>query len=126
MIDNQSWLSAEEKKFLLGEINPQTPPSPDEFKDWLAEIRAAIDKLPTTSDIRLADIGITIAQTKGPALASDVKSKVIASFGTIDETLGLIPSETIYYFYPEKRANVSISNVCCVPRDCVTVALFSG
>src|SRR4051812_20493181 len=61
IIDGQGWLKEDEKKFLLSQLNPSSPPSPDEFKRWLEEIRRALDGAPFTSS-RLADIGVKVAQ----------------------------------------------------------------
>src|SRR5258706_14958560 len=37
IIDLQDWLTNEERNFLLEQVNPASPPSPDELKNWLTE-----------------------------------------------------------------------------------------
>lgn len=107
LIDGQGWLTETEKKFLLEQIDPSSPPSPDEFKEWLVEIRNAIDQIPAIASSRLFDIGYRIVQLKNKGAIADSLTKAHASFESIDNTLGLIPGETIYNFYPEKRATVT-------------------
>ena len=65
-IEKQSWLTEEEKHFLLEQINPTLPPSPDEYRDWLEEIRKTLDTIPTSSNPKLIDIGIALAQHHTP------------------------------------------------------------
>lgn len=107
LIDGQGWLTETEKKFLLEQIDPSSPPSPDEFKEWLVEIRNAIDQIPAIASSRLFDIGYRIVQLKNKGAIADSLTKAHASFEAIDNTLGLIHGETIYNFYPEKRATVT-------------------
>ena len=36
LINNQGWLSEKDKGFLMEQLNPSAPPSPDDFRSWLA------------------------------------------------------------------------------------------
>ena len=107
LVDSQGWLTENEKQFLLEQINPSSPPSPDEFKDWLVEIRNAIDQMSPNTTSKLVDIGFQLVQGKSKKPLADALLKGRASFEAIDSTLGLIPGETIYNFYPERRATVT-------------------
>ncbi len=107
LVDSQGWLTENEKQFLLEQINPSSPPSPDEFKDWLLEIRNAIDQMPSNANSKLVDIGYQLVQGKSKKPLVDALLKGRASFEAIDTVLGLIPGETIYNFYPERRATVT-------------------
>jgi len=107
LIDSQGWLTENEKQFLLEQINPSSPPSPDEFKEWLTTIRSTIDQLPPGANSKLVDIGYQLVQGKSQKPLADALLKGRASFEAIDNALGLIPGETIYNFYPEKRATVT-------------------
>jgi acyl-CoA oxidase len=106
-IEKQKWLKEDEKKFLLEQINPASPPSPDEFRNWLEEIRRASDTIPTSSNPKLVDIGISLAQLHSSSLLNGELSSARESLSTIDETLGLIHGEVIYQFYPEKRTTIT-------------------
>ncbi len=48
IINGQSWLTPGEKKFLLEQLDPASPPSPDELKNWLTEIKKVLG--PTSTD----------------------------------------------------------------------------
>src|SRR6478609_9088219 len=44
VISGLTWLTEEEKKILLSQIDPSSPPYPDVFKGWLNEIRSVTDQ----------------------------------------------------------------------------------
>ena len=71
LIDGQRWLKQEEKKLLFEQLNPSSPPSPDEFKNWLAEIRKASDQVSPDEQVRLIDIGIKLALLHGNGSMND-------------------------------------------------------
>jgi acyl-CoA oxidase len=106
-IELQRWISEEEKNFLFDQLNPASPPSPDEYRQWLTEIRKAVDTIPTSSNPRLVDIGIALAQIKHAALLNGKLADAKASLSLIDEALGIIHGEAIYQFYPEKRTTIT-------------------
>ncbi len=106
-IDQQKWLNEEEKRFLLDQINPTNPPSPDEFRDWLTEIRKSLDTIPTSSNPKLVDIGIALAQLHSSTLLNGELTQAKESLSGIDKTLGLIDGEVVYQFYPEKRTTIT-------------------
>jgi acyl-CoA oxidase len=106
-IERQRWLSIEEKKFLLEQLNPTSPPSPDEFRSWLDAIRKAAQNLPISSNPQLVDIGIALAQLYATAPLNGAITEAKESLASIDETLGLIPGEVIYQFYPERRTTIT-------------------
>jgi acyl-CoA oxidase len=106
-IEKQSWLTEEEKQFLLQQINPTLPPSPDEYRNWLAEIRKALDSIPTSSNPKLIDIGTTLAQQHTTGVLNGELKEARETLIAIDETLGLIHGEVVYQFYPEKRVTLT-------------------
>lgn len=106
-VGKQQWLSAEEKEFLLAQINPQTPPTPDDYRDWLEEIRKALDTIPTSSQPKLVDIGIAMVHLKDRQLLNGEVAEIKNSLVSIDDTLGLIQGEVVYQFYPEKRVTIT-------------------
>jgi len=107
LINSQPWLSPKEREFLMSQLNPSTPPSPDEFKEWLTEIRAAADQMAPESHPRLVDIGIQLAQLKGNGKSAEIKGDARISLSQVEEMLGLIGGEALYSFYPEKRKTVT-------------------
>lgn len=107
LINGQSWLTDNEKSFLLEQVNPAAPPSPDEFKDWLKEIRLAADQVPTESHERLVDIGVRLAKLKGNGSVSPVLAETSQALAHVEETLGMIGGEALFSFYPEKRKTVT-------------------
>ena len=107
LIDGQRWLKQEEKKLLYEQLNPSFPPSPDEFKNWLAEIRKAGDQVSPGEQVRLIDIGIKLAQLRGNGSMNDSLEQAKQSLSNVEETLGLISGEAIYNFYPERRTTIT-------------------
>ena len=106
-IDKQQWLTDQEKAFLLKQINPASPPSPDEYRNWLTQIRRALDTIPTSSNPKLVDIGIALAQLHSTKILNGELTTVKQSLSSIDEMLGLIEGEVVYQFYPEKRSTLT-------------------
>jgi len=107
LIDNQKWLKEDERKFLYEQIDPTTPPSPDEFKQWKTEIMKAVDKTSSATNVRLADLGVTLAQLHGNGMLNDSLAYAKQSLLNVDETLGLIGGEAIYSFHPERRTTIT-------------------
>jgi acyl-CoA oxidase len=101
-IQNQTWLSNEEKSFLIEQLNPGAPPTPDELKLWLAEIRKVVDQHKT--DYSLIDIGIKLAASHG---SNGKLQSVAIALKDMEEVLGLIRQESVYNFFPESRQTVT-------------------
>ena len=62
LINKQDWLSSEEQTFLLSFIDPKNPPSPQQLKQWQAEIRATAGNLDEDLKKTLSDIAIQMAE----------------------------------------------------------------
>jgi acyl-CoA oxidase len=108
LIDAQRWLRTDERELLYEQLNPSAPPSPDEFKNWLTEIRKAIDQVPVSEHPALVDIGIGLARMRGNGSTNEVSlSEARQSFANVEQTLGLIGGEAVYSFYPERRSTVT-------------------
>lgn len=106
-VGKQPWLSAKEKEFLVAQINPQTPPTPNDYREWLEEIRRSLDTIPTSSQPTLVDIGIALVYLKDSQLLNGEMGGIKNSLASIDDTLGLIHGEVVYQFYPEKRVTIT-------------------
>jgi acyl-CoA oxidase len=106
MIAKQNWLTDQDKKFLLAHLNPGEPPSTDALKAWLDEIRTVIqDDMHTSS--RLIDIGVRLAEARGGNEIKSVLEKERPELNKIEESLGLISTEAVYHFLPEKRQTIT-------------------
>src|SRR6478736_4262604 len=79
-INGQAWLTKEEKQFLLNQINPAAPPSPDDLIDWREEIKKVADHLGKKES--LVDLGIKLATLHGngatKAVIADPKFKYVS------------------------------------------------
>ncbi len=122
LIESQPWLEESEKQFLIDQINPLYPPTPEEFKNWLEEIRHAAESMPPDANATLVDLGIALAQLHGTASLNGTLAFAKDSLSTIDSTLGLIAGEVLYNFYPEKRTTVTENHSTQSSFDVETLA----
>lgn len=101
VIDDQKWLSAEEKTFLLSNIDPSNPPAPAAIKEWLQEIRTA--SLNPDENSSLADIGLKLVQRKTNNGITKSLEAASLSLQEIEKTLGGISRESSYLFLEDSR-----------------------
>src|SRR5687768_7054395 len=94
LIKSQPWLSEDERRFLLAQVDPASPPTPDELISW----RDAIRKVADASDEKnsLTDLGIKLASTHGNGKASELIAKAKPSLTDIESALGLISHEAAF------------------------------
>lgn len=97
LINKQPWLTAEERVFLITQVDPAKPPTAEELKDWLTEIRKA-DASQASS---LNALGNALVKLHSPS-ASDTQA-----LAGVEESLGLIGQEVAYNFYPESRRTLT-------------------
>jgi acyl-CoA oxidase len=95
LIESQGWLHAGERSFLLEQINPASPPSPDEFMAWREEIKKVTNGSTGNS---LVDLGMKLAALHGDGSISATLEKEKSSLAKIENTLGLISYEAAYSF----------------------------
>jgi acyl-CoA oxidase len=103
VIDNQDWLTPEERKFLYGQLDPTIPPAPDELKRWLEEIR----KVQPDTGTNLVDIGIRLAGLYATNGEAKVLEKARPSLLPLEDALGVISRESVFSFYPENRKTIT-------------------
>ena len=103
VIDKQDWLTADERKFLYGQLNPSTPPAPDELKQWLEEIR----KVQPDAGSSLVDIGIRLAGLHATNGSAAILQKARPTLLPIEDALGVISRESVFSFYPENRKTIT-------------------
>src|SRR6478609_4631146 len=87
-INGQAWLTKEEKQFLLNQINPAAPPSPDDLIDWREEIKKVADHLGKKES--LVDLGIKLASLHGNGATKDAIANAGSSLFALEQMLGLI------------------------------------
>jgi acyl-CoA oxidase len=106
LINNQQWLTADERKFLLTQVDPSSPPTPDDFKEWLSEIKKVVSG---SADERqsLIDIGIKLATLNGNGKTLNTLQDARKSLQPVEDSLGLISTESVYHFYPESRKTIT-------------------
>ncbi|HTH57182.1 MAG TPA: acyl-CoA dehydrogenase [Cyclobacteriaceae bacterium] len=102
LILSQAWLSAGEKAFLLSQVNPASPPSPDDLMSWRDEIRKAADE---TEGKSLVDIGFHLVRKHGSLTSALLKER--DSLSNIEATLGFISHEAAYNFQAGKRESAT-------------------
>lgn len=106
LVNSQAWLTADERKFLLSQLDPSAPPSPDELMSW----REAIRKVADDSDERnsLVDLGIKLANVHGNGSANnETLTKARPSLADIEATLGLISHEAASAFLSGSRKTIT-------------------
>lgn len=106
LVNDQTWLTKEEKQFLLDQLNPATPPSPDELKSWLDEIQRVADQSAIDKKQSLVDLGFKLVDLHAGA-ANELLSKARSSLQEIESTLGVISSESALLFNPAKRNTIT-------------------
>ncbi|MEL6122484.1 MAG: acyl-CoA dehydrogenase [Bacteroidota bacterium] len=90
-IDNMHFLSAEEKQYLHQWTDPQNPPPPAVFEQWLVAIRTASDELSLDQRLSLADIGYRISKagTAGGKLDESTEPKTFQALQDLAHALGV-------------------------------------
>jgi len=96
LINSQGWLTDPERKLLLSQLNPATPPTPDELMSWRAAISQVAD--PKISNETLVNLGIRLASLQGDGTISETLLQAKPSLSKIESTLGLISHEAIFNF----------------------------
>src|SRR5882762_8111754 len=106
LINHQAWLNDEEKRFLLEQVNPTNPPSPDELKDWFAEIQKVTGTKSPDKKESLVDIGVKLAELHAPG-STNAFSRSRSSLSQMEDTLGLISNEAVTSFYPGAQTTLT-------------------
>ncbi|HZY80283.1 MAG TPA: acyl-CoA dehydrogenase [Cyclobacteriaceae bacterium] len=118
VIDGQDWLTGDERKFLYRQVDPTVPPTPDDLKAWLEEIR----KVQAENGTNLVDIGIRLAGMHSRNGAAAVLQKARPSLLPIEDALGVISRESVFAFYPESRKTITSGHNTQATFDVETLA----
>jgi len=95
-INGQAWLTTDERKFLLSQLNPASPPTPDELIGWREEIIKVADT--SGKKESLVDLGLKLAHLHGNGAAKESLKNAKPSLTTLEDLLGLISYEAGYNF----------------------------
>ena len=120
-IKRQLWLKDIDKDILLRQLDPSLPPSPDEFKDWLNEIRAVLDPESTEKKDSLVDIGLNLVKLHGGESAV-ARTGARETLQEMENTLGSINQESVFHFYPQGRTTITQQRHTNVTFDTDTLA----
>lgn len=105
LINSQDWLQEDERKFILSQLDPASPRSPDELKSWRAEINKVAAKVSEKDS--LVDMGIRLAELHGNGSLGADLIKVKSSLGNIEDRLGFIGHEMVLNFRDEHETITS-------------------
>ena len=104
-LSTQDWLMEEEKSILLHWVRPGPGYEPLPFDDMILEVRNALVKEGTPSDLGLIDLGLKLYHSKLQVSPSPIASSALK----FQDVLGALNHEALYHFYPEWRSTVSQS-----------------
>ncbi len=102
----QDWLTNEERSFLLEQINPASPPTPDELKSWLDEIKLVRNQLSAEKKESLVDIGVQLVRHHSNGQGS-FSEETLLTLSNIENALGNISRESAYLFHPDERKTIT-------------------
>ena len=105
LVVSQSWLTETEKNFLLLQIDPASPPTPDEFLNWKEEIKNVVVQSETQAS--LIDLGFKLAELHGNGKINEGLAKAKPSLSNIEATLGLISHEASFNFQSSGRNTIT-------------------
>lgn len=106
-IEGQAWLDDTDKQVLLEKLDPSSPPTPDEFKEWLAEIRVVLGPDQSEKTDSLVDIGLNLVKHHSGPTPDGTMARARESLHTIENALGFINAESVYHFYPQRRKTIT-------------------
>ncbi len=94
-VQEQDWLSNDEKSFITSRLQPDSPPTPKQLNEWLSVIKQAAPHIPVSARKSLAELGLEITrvseQSKKQWQSKDTKT----ALAQIEEALGVIASEAM-------------------------------
>lgn len=102
-LDQQSWLTLEERKKLLELLQPTAAITAEDLKSW----KQTISTLSWVKDEHLIELGVRIGQNQRNDFS--LPSQVIHNLKNLDSLLGIPKGESTLIFFPEWRASISSS-----------------
>ena len=97
LVDQQGWITGEDKKFIMSYLDPQNPPKPSSLKRWLEEIRKVSGNLTKDMKKSLVDIGIELARLNARNQNDESLDLARAPLTDLEEALGILSREAAYH-----------------------------
>ncbi len=107
LIESQSWLTEEERKFLSSKINPANPPSVDELMSWRSAISEVTDKVNSKETLVSLGIRLSDLHSHGNGTNHETLTKARPTLEKIESALGVISHEAGYSFQPNRKTITS-------------------
>ncbi len=111
-VDQQAWLSTDDKATLLRLGNPRQPPSREDFEDWGRRIHTAAATLDREDRESLAALGIAMARQAGeeaPAEAAFAKTsaqhEAMQGLRQLEALLGEVDRSTLQGVFADRNEN---------------------
>jgi len=120
LVNKQAWLSAEEKSFLLSQLNPSSPPSAQDLREWFTTIQQVVNQGSADQKLSLTDIGLQLA--KQHQSKNGLSAEAIQSLRDIESVLGIISSESAFIFQAAKRKTLTADQHTITSFDVDTMA----
>ncbi|MCB0494758.1 MAG: acyl-CoA dehydrogenase family protein [Cyclobacteriaceae bacterium] len=105
LLEKQSWLTKEEKDFLYAQLDPGSPPAPEELKNWLEEIHKVANQSSADSKMGLAEMGLQLAKLHGANNRIPASAK--KSLLEMEATLGVISGEATFSYNAAERKTIT-------------------
>jgi len=94
LIDEQTWLTQEERSAVLAWLDPASPPGPDVLLNWLKIIRDAADDLSESSKMSLVQLGQEISKIGAENSSERCSSpEACSALAIIEQLLGVVSPE---------------------------------
>ena len=91
-IEEQRWLSAEERRRLCVWLDPQNPPDATTYYRWVRTIKESARDIPHAAQKSLAELGCAIASLANVAGPTEEAKRALAE---IEEVLGIVGHEAV-------------------------------
>lgn len=104
-IDAQKWLTEDEKNFLRSQLNPMSPPSAQELKNWLSEISQLNPSRDSTDS--LIDLGVKLASVHLDGKSKTSVTEAARSLAGVEQELGMISREASHFFSAQRQTATS-------------------
>jgi acyl-CoA oxidase len=94
LIGSQLWLTAEEREFLITNLDPKHPPTPDELKAWKKELKEIANDLDPDLNKSIATTGLKLAEKYGSTASELAEKKDF--FNEMEAFVGVMGSEAFH------------------------------
>jgi acyl-CoA oxidase len=96
LIRSQSWLSSDDRDFLLRQLDPSNPPEVSDLYEWREAIKQVVGTPGTRES--LTDLGMKLVGLHGNGTIHHALESSRSSLDRIEATLGFISQEIVFHF----------------------------